>query len=81
MVKEREAYFRNQYGFASNAIPNENFLTYHRLEKLGRECGVKWKLVNIFYGLAWAIRPIRAKLAGRREPAQFHVAAGQKVWL
>lgn len=78
MVREREEHFQKAFGFASNAISSKNYLTYHQLGELGRECGIRWRLVNSFYGLSWAVRPIRARLAGRREPAQFHVAVGQR---
>jgi SAM-dependent methyltransferase len=76
MVREREASYHQAYGFASNAIPSENFLTYARLEELGSQAGLRWKLAQAFYGLSWALRPLRAFLAGRREPAQFHIAVG-----
>ncbi len=79
MVREREARFQERYGFASNAIPSENFLTYQRLDQLTQSTGLNWRMLNVFYGLTWAMRPIRARLAGRREPAQFLIAVGQKM--
>ncbi|MGE5223114.1 MAG: methyltransferase domain-containing protein [Omnitrophica WOR_2 bacterium] len=78
MVHEREEHFQKAYGFASNAISSKNYLTYRQLEDLGRECGIRWKLDSPFYGLSWAVRPVRARLAGRREPAQFQVVVGQR---
>lgn len=76
MVSEREAGFRQSYGIASNAIQSENFLTYERLEELGSQTSLHWKLVKAFYGLSWTLRPLRAMLVGRREPAQFRIAVG-----
>ncbi len=81
MVREREDQFLQNYGFASNAIPSENYLTYRRLEKMGKDLGLGWRMVSVFYGLAWAIRPIRARLAGHREPAQFCITAGSKQFV
>jgi SAM-dependent methyltransferase len=78
MVREREEHFQESYGFASNALPSENYLTYQRLDELSQGTGLQWRMVNVFYGLAWVARPVRARLKGRREPAQFRIAAGQR---
>ncbi len=79
MVRQREEQFRQAYGFASNAIPSENYLTYQRLNELGQDCGVRWRLIHPFYGLGWALKPLRARLAGDREPAHFHLVVGQRA--
>ena len=76
MVREREAQFIKQVGFASNGLPSENYLTYARLDNLARELGIAWKLITPFYGWRWMFRPLIAKLLRRREPAQFHVIVG-----
>ncbi len=76
MVREREANFRKQYGFPSNALASESFLTYTRLEELGNALQMRWRLVTPFYGWKWAARPLLARLRGRREPARFHVIEG-----
>jgi len=76
MVIEREADFYRRYGFASNALPSENFLTYHRLERLAERLFVCWEYHFPFYGLSRAIRPLWARLRGHREPARFVLLAG-----
>ncbi len=78
MVLEREAGFRRSYGFASNSIRSENYLTYARLAELGSQTSLRWKLVSAFYGLGWTLRPLKALLTGRREPAQFRIAVGSR---
>ena len=78
MVREREQRFQSAYGFASNALPSENYLTYSRLEELGSRINIRWRLVSVHYGLGWALRPLRARLTGRREPAQFRIVVGTK---
>ncbi len=78
MVRERETQFLKQYGFPSNAIPCENYLTYDRLEELGRAIGLRWEIYKPFYGWRWALRPWRARLRGRREPAGFMVIVGTR---
>ncbi|MDA2931405.1 class I SAM-dependent methyltransferase, partial [Acidobacteria bacterium AH-259-O06] len=72
MLQEREACFRQKYGFPSNALPSENFLTYRRLDEL-TITGLKWQLHRPFYGWRWALKPWKARLLGHREPAQFGV--------
>ncbi len=76
MVREREAAFRSKYGFASNSLPNENFLTYDRLQDLGHRLSLSWEFIRPYYGLCWALRPWRARLRGRREPASFLLIVG-----
>lgn len=78
MVKERQDQFLGKYGFPSNAIPSENFLTYHRLEQLSANLGIQWKTIQPFYGLGWALRPWKARLLGQREPARFIIISGQR---
>lgn len=79
MVWEREAQFAELYGFPSNALKSENFLTYSRLESLGRDLKINWHFFSPFYGLQWALKPVRAYLLGRREPAHFHVILGTPI--
>jgi SAM-dependent methyltransferase len=78
MVHERESRFTRQYGFPSNGLRSENYLTYVRLEELGRALNLEWKLITPFYGLRWAIRPILSALLGHREPAKFHVVIARR---
>jgi SAM-dependent methyltransferase len=78
MVREREALFRQKYGFASNALPSENYLTRARLDQLASELGLSWDVLSPWYGLRWALRPLKARLAGRREPAQFLILTTEK---
>lgn len=77
MALEREAFFQKNYGFKSNSIASEHFLTFARLADLEREVGLKWKTFTPFYGLKWLLKPLRAKLRGRREPAKFMLIVGR----
>ena len=77
MVKEREDQFLQQYGFASNALPSKNYLTYDEIKQLGKELNLRWQMMTPFYGLSWALKPIKAKLLRRREPAKFHLLVGK----
>jgi ubiquinone/menaquinone biosynthesis C-methylase UbiE len=78
MVAEREAQFREKYGFASDNLQSENYLTYTRLKQLANELNFTWKRITPFYGLPWALRPLIAGLLRRREPAKFHLLVGRK---
>jgi SAM-dependent methyltransferase len=78
MVREREAQFEEKYGFPSNALPSENYLTYDRLAELGEALGLRWRFIRPFYGWRWVLRPWKARLLGRREPAQFLVVVGRR---
>jgi SAM-dependent methyltransferase len=71
MVREREQSFEAAYGFRSNALSSENFLTYDRLEELGRTLALRWTVHRPYYGVRWMLRPLIARIRGRREPARF----------
>jgi SAM-dependent methyltransferase len=76
MVRERQEHFLRTLGFASDALPQEGYLTFQRLERLGEELDLRWELVEPFYGWRWTLRPLKARLLGRREPAKFMLAVG-----
>jgi len=78
MVEEREAEFKEKYGFASDNLQSENYLTYTRLKELAQELNLTWKRATPFYGLRWIVRPLIAKILFRREPAKFHLIVGRK---
>ncbi len=78
MVREREAAFIQMVGFASNALPSENYLTDQRLSDLGETLHLRWQFIQPFYNWRWSLRPLKARLLRRREPARFIVIAGQR---
>ena len=73
MLRERESHFKQRFGFASNSIESQEFLTDERLESLARKLRIYWTRYTPEYGFAWRIRPLLAKLRGRREPSRFHI--------
>ena len=79
MVREREALFTRQFGFPSNALHSENYLTYARLQDLGKVLHLRWRMITPYYGWRWLVRPLAARLRGRREPARFHLVEGSRV--
>jgi SAM-dependent methyltransferase len=78
MVREREAAFQKQYGFASNALPSENFLTPQKLDQLSRDLGLRWRAYHPNLGLGWIARPWAARVRGGRETASFPVLAARR---
>ena len=78
MVKEREATFLKEFGFRSNAVRTENFLTFDRLNELAEQLNLHWQFVKPPFGLKWQVKPLVAKLKMQREPAKFLVLVGQK---
>jgi SAM-dependent methyltransferase len=78
MVREREAAFTQAYGFPSNALLSENYLTEQRLKDLAEMLGLQWTFIRPFYGWRWRLRPLKARLLRRREPARFAVIVGRR---
>jgi SAM-dependent methyltransferase len=79
MVKEREQRFLARYGFASNALPSEHFLTPGRLRDLSTELGVRWQVYEPSLGLRTRLSRKLDGLRARREPAAFPVIAGTRA--
>jgi hypothetical protein len=77
MVEERQQQFTQKYGFPSNALDSENYLTYQRLAELAAGLHLDYQILTPFYGTGWALRPWKARLLGRREPARFHLVVLQ----
>jgi ubiquinone/menaquinone biosynthesis C-methylase UbiE len=73
MLAERRAQFMARFGFPSDSIKSLEYLTDRCLQSLESEFGLKWKIHKPFYGLHWALRPLRAQLARRREPSRFKI--------
>jgi len=77
MVAERREQFTKRYGFPSDAIASLEYLTDQRLNDLERQFGITWRVYAPFYGVQWALRPVLAKLKGKREPSRFRIYAAE----
>jgi SAM-dependent methyltransferase len=77
MVEEKHRGFAARYGFPSDSVPSLEYLTPERLHQLQTAFGLKWSRIRPFYGIGWALRPFRARLAGRRPPSRFHIYAAR----
>lgn len=76
MVAERQTTYQRRFGFPSNVLHSEEFLTFTRLENLGKALGISWRWMPVFYGIRWELRPLLAKLRGGRAPARFGLVVG-----
>jgi SAM-dependent methyltransferase len=76
MVQEREARFLATYGFASNALACEHFLTPDRLRSVGSEVGIRWCSYLPKLDARTAMERRINGLRARREPARFPVLVG-----
>jgi SAM-dependent methyltransferase len=77
MVEEKHKRFFKTYGFASDSIASLEYLTPDRLHRLQNAVKLEWSYMSPFYGIRWALRPLRAKLARRRPPSQFRIYAAR----
>ena len=76
MREERHAQFEKRYGFRSDSVLSIEYLDEKMIEDLGRELNIRWRIYQPWYGLAWHLRPLRARLEGRRPPSRFKVLVG-----
>jgi SAM-dependent methyltransferase len=79
MVAERASRFQRQYGFTSDALASEHFLTPARLAELGASLGIRWRTIRPWHGWRRALLPYWARLRGARQPAQFPLLLGSTV--
>jgi hypothetical protein len=79
MVQERQSRFMATYGFASDALPSEHFLTPARLDSLANQLELRLQIHRP--RLDWRTRTGRAinGLRARREPASFPVIVGTRT--
>ncbi len=77
MRAERHEQFERQYGFRSDAVPSIEFFDEEMLAALARDLGLEWTRSRPWYGLQWAVRPLRAYLKGRRPPSRFAILVGK----
>jgi len=78
MLAERRALFEQQFGVRSDAAQSGEYLTPTRLEQTAKGLGIQWNVCKPWYGLQWALRPIKARLLRRREPSKFYLFWFQK---
>ena len=73
MVAEKHADFERRFGFRSDSIPSREYLTPVVLDELADKLRLRWHVLNPWYGINWALRPLKARLLRRREPARFYL--------
>jgi len=76
MRTERHAQFERSYGFRSDAVPSIEYFDEATLAALASEFEIEWHRSQPWYGLAWALRPWKARLRARRPPSKFCILVG-----
>jgi len=79
MVLERRKSFTQRFGFPSDGLASQEYLTDDRLASLAAQFGLEWTANRPWYGLRWGLRPLLASVKGRREPASFHIYTAKKA--
>ncbi len=77
MRAERQRSFEGQYGFRSEALGSVEFFDLEMLKDLARELSIGWEIHRPWYGMQWHLRPLRARLKGRRPPSSFWILVGR----
>jgi SAM-dependent methyltransferase len=73
MLEERRGIFERQFGVRSDNIQSREYLTPKILDQLSERLGIQWNVSKPWYGLRWAMRPLRARILRRREPSRFYL--------
>jgi SAM-dependent methyltransferase len=83
MVRERESAFERSYGFRSDSLPAEQFLTWHRLDDLACALDLHWRICAAvggrnFGSLSYRTRRLWRRVRGLRELAELPVIVGAR---
>jgi SAM-dependent methyltransferase len=78
MVRERDVEFERAYGFRSDSIPAEHFLTTDRLAALARELALQWHTYAPFSSVS-RLKGQWRRVRGLRELAAMPVIAGYRA--
>jgi ubiquinone/menaquinone biosynthesis C-methylase UbiE len=73
MLEERRVRFEQQFGIRSDATQSCEYLTPATLDELAKRLGIRWNVSKPWYGLQWALRPVKSMLQRRREPSKFYL--------
>lgn len=73
MIAEKRDLFTMKFGFPSDGIASQEFLTDSRLLALEDRFALQWHVHSPWYGVRWALRPLIARVRGRREPSRFRI--------
>jgi ubiquinone/menaquinone biosynthesis C-methylase UbiE len=77
MVAERHSKFERRYGFRSDSLPSIEYFDEAMLVELSRELNMTWTIHRPWYGWQWHLRPLKARLGGRRPPSRFWILVGR----
>lgn len=72
MMAQRKAHHQRTHGQA-NTYETEGYLTWNAVLSWSDRFGCRTNIIRPWYGLAWALRPMKARVLRRREPASFAV--------
>lgn len=78
MLAEREAAFARKGETTGNGVAMLGFLTDAWLRAAERTLSIEWEIHRPWYGWAWALRPLLAKLRRRREPSRFRLYVARR---
>jgi SAM-dependent methyltransferase len=77
MRSERQRLFERQYGFRSEALGSIEFLDEPTLGVLSQALNLTWTIHKPWYGVAWHMRPVVARIKHRRPPSRFWILEGR----
>lgn len=73
MLEKRRVRFEQQFGVRSDGIQGGEYLTPAAFDKSAKSLSIQWNVCKPWYGLQWALWPVKARLLRRREPSKFYL--------
>ncbi|HEY3342337.1 MAG TPA: class I SAM-dependent methyltransferase, partial [Anaerolineae bacterium] len=75
MVINKRAGFKTHYGYTSEALASQEFLTWQQLGELNQSVSCSWRMIWPVATWKRAWRMLKARFTIQREPAQFPIIA------
>ena len=77
MRRERHEQFLARYGASSDHVRSIEYLDLATIHSLARHIGLEWRIHKPWYGAAWHLRPLKARIKGARPPSRFWILEGR----
>ena len=79
MVAERQKKFSDTYGFPSNALNSQNFITYYQITQFANQLQTRYRLHHLVSPTRRLWRRVKNRIYGRRETAEFPLIVWEKI--
>jgi SAM-dependent methyltransferase len=79
IVLDSPVYKARVHGEMMRRERRHQYLDVATIDELARSLGIAWRIHKPWYGVAWHMRPLKARMKGSRPPSQFWILEGRVI--